>query len=369
MGQAEIDAVRQVFDGHWLGLGRFTERFEESLRERVGARHVIAVNSGTAALHLALQALDLAAGDEVLVPSLTFVSPVQMILASGARPVFCEVEPGTLNLDPDDVARRITPRTRAVLPVHYGGYACSLDPILALARERGLYAIDDAAHAFGSHYRGRPIGAWCDLTCFSFDPIKNITCVEGGAVATDNDEWARQIRLRRNLGINADSWNRLEFARSWEYSVEAPGFRYAMPNLNAAIGLAQLARCDEFRRRKQEIVRQYDAELGLVAGVTILEKNIDDSFPFSYVIRVDPRRRDPLLAHLRQAGIGAMVQFTPNHLQPRFRDPAVRLPVTESLYGEILTLPLYVEMTGAEVAEVIETVRRFLTGTGRHAHA
>jgi perosamine synthetase len=360
LGAEELAAVGRVFDSRWLGLGSVTKQFEEQLCAYLGVRHVIAVNTGTAALHTALDALDLQPGDEVLVPSLTFVSTVQAILAVAARPVFCEVRPETLTLDVHDAERRLTPRTRAVLPVHYGGLPCAMNELASMAQERDMWVVEDAAHAFGSAYQGQMAGALGDIACFSFDPIKNITCGGGGAVATNNDELASRIHLRRNVGISTDSWDRLGDDRPWFYNVVAPGFRYSMSNLNAAIGLEQLKRMGTFRERKQAIVRRYDAAFQAEAGLALIEHNLPKTFPFSYVVRVLDGRRDLLIRYLAELGIGSTVQFIPNHLQPAFAAYRVDLPVTEQLYGEILTLPLYYEMSDHDVETVIAAVRSFL---------
>lgn len=360
-GPEEHEALRDVLDGRWLGIGKLTERFENALRDITGASFVIATTSGSAALHLALGELEMQPGDEVIVPSLTFVATIQMILAAGGTPVFCEVEPDTLNMAPSHVESLVGPRTRAILPVHYGGYPCDMDRLLDLAAQRSLTVVEDAAHAFGSSWRGRKVGSLGDLTCFSFDPIKNITCGEGGAITTSREDLAQRLVLRRNLGIQSDSWHQLEWARSWNYAIVSEGYRYAMPNLNAAIGLAQLSRASDIRKRKQQVVRQYDEAFGSLDQVALIRKNVDDAFPFSYVIRVLDGRRDDLLQHLRERGIGATVQFTPNHMQPHFAVDGVTLPTTEALFREIITLPLFAEITPQQVAEVIDTVVDFLT--------
>ena len=360
LGAEEQEALRQVLDGRWLGIGRITEKFEHALREVTGAPFVIATTSGSAALHLALGELDLHPGDEVIVPSLTFVATIQMIQAAGGTPIYCEVEPDTLNMDPAHAASLIGPRTRALVPVHYGGYPCDMDRLLDLASQHRLTVVEDAAHAFGSSWQGRPVGSLGDLTCFSFDPIKNITCGEGGAITTASEAIARRLILRRNLGIQSDSWHQLEWARSWNYSIVSEGYRYAMPNFNAAIGLAQLGRTTAIRQRKQQVVRQYDEAFGRLDQVALIHKNLDEAFPFSYVIRILNGRRDELLQHLRERGIGATVQFTPNHLQPQFATPSVHLPTTEALFHQIITLPLFAEITPQQVDEVIETVVLFL---------
>jgi len=364
LGQEELLAVGKVFESRWLGMGTVTKEFEDRLREFLGAKHVIAMSTGTAALHLAVAALDLREGDEVVVPSLTFVASVQAILAAGARPVFCEVSKETLTIDVSDVRRRMTAKTKAIMPVHYGGLACDLDELLAFARARKIWIVEDAAHAFGSSYKGRKIGTLGDLTCFSFDPIKNVSCGDGGAIATDNDEFARRILPSRNVGIGQDSWARQNTTRSWYYEVVAPGYRYHLGNLNAAIGLEQLKRFETFKARKQSIVRRYEEAFKNVSGLALPRRNLDETFPFFYVVRVLERRREALIEYLKEREIGTGVHYIPNHLQPLFAALRVSLPTTEQLFEEILTLPLYFEMTDADVETVIAAVRGFF-GEGK----
>jgi perosamine synthetase len=357
LGEDELAAVREVFASRWLGMGPRAAAFEQALRELLGVKHVLAVNTGTAALHLALDALGLRRGDEVILPSLTFIATAQAVLAAGATPVFCEVQPDTLTLDVADAARRITRRTRALLPVHYAGLACEMDEVLSVARDAGLRVVEDAAHAFGSLYKGRKVGTLGDATCFSFDPIKNITCGEGGAVATDDDEIADRVRRGRVLGMDRSSWDR-QGPRRWSCEVATRGYRYHLSDINAAIGLRQLPRLAAFKARKQAIVRRYDAALSGLAGVRAL-RHTEAAFPFLYVVRVSDGRRDDLMSHLKERKIGTGVHYVPNHLQPLFRDRRQHLPVTEQLFGEVLTLPLYFEMTDGEVDAVIAAVRSF----------
>jgi perosamine synthetase len=366
LGQEELDAVRRVFDSRWLGLGATTQEFEQRLREFLGVEQVIAVNTGTSALHLALEALDLQPGDEVIVPSLTFVASIQAILSARARPVFCEVQADTLNMDPDDVSRRLTTRTKVIMPVHYGGMACEMDELLRLARKHGLWVVEDAAHAFGSAYRGRPVGTLGDITCFSFDPIKNITCGEGGAVVTNNHELAQRIIPKRVLGIDNDAWGRLRNQQPWTYQVTAQGYRYHLPNLNAAIGLEQLKRVEVFKQRKLALARRYEESIGHIKGISLLKRNWAETFPFSYGIRVLSDRRDELMAYLRERGIGTGVNYIPNHLQPLFAHYRISLPVTEQLYREILNLPLYFEMTDSDLEKVIDSIHTFFQEERRY---
>jgi perosamine synthetase len=361
LGKEELDAVARVFDSRWLGMGAVTKEFESELRDFLGSKHVIAVNSCTSALHIALEALDIRPGDEVIVPSLTFVSSVQAILAAGARPVFCEVCEDTLNMNIDDALGRITRRTKAIMPVHYGGLACEMDELLPSARKRDIWIVEDAAHAFGSTYKGKKVGTLGDMTCFSFDPIKNISCGGGGAVTTDNDKFASRVKQKRIVGIDKDSWSRRTNESNWSYNVVTTGYRYHMSDINAAIGLEQLKRVNAFKAHKQAIIRRYDEAFKDVRWLALLNRDYEETFPFSYVVRVLEKRRDELIKHLKAKGIESIVQFIPNHMQPLFADFSMPLPVTEQLYEEILTLPLYFEMTVDDVDTVIDAVCSLLS--------
>ncbi|MGI9591752.1 MAG: DegT/DnrJ/EryC1/StrS family aminotransferase [Myxococcota bacterium] len=348
LGEAELAAVREVFESGYLGMGPVAARFERRVAGLLGASHVVAVNTGTSALHLALEALELPEGSEVIVPSLTYVATIQAILAARLVPVFCEAREQDLNLDVDDATARITPRTGAILPVHYAGVPCAMDRLMALAAERGLRIVEDAAHAFGSSSKGQPVGRLGDVTCFSFDPIKNVTCGEGGAVVTEDQAVAERVRRLRVLGIDPAT-----------RQVGGPGWRCHLPDVNAAIGLAQLDRMSEHAARKREIAARYDAALAGLPGIALLEHDLSETFPFFYVIRVLDGRRQELVAHLSERGIGSGVHYPANHLQPVFERSDLRLPRTERLCEEILTIPLYVGLSDAELARVIEALRDF----------
>src|SRR3989339_538560 len=244
-GKEELDAIEKVMKTGWLGLGSVVFDFENLLKEYLGVKNIIAVNTGTSAIHIALDAFGIKAGDEVVVPSMTFAATVQAILVTGATPVFCEVKADTLNLDIEDVKKRITSKTKAIIPVHYCGQACDMDALLAIAEPKGIKVIEDAAHAFGSGYKGKKIGSFGHAACFSFDPIKNLTCGEGGAVALNDDELAEKIRRKRILGIDKDTWHRYRNERTWFYEVTDTGFRYHMSNINAAIGIEQFKKFDK----------------------------------------------------------------------------------------------------------------------------
>lgn len=368
LGAEELTAVGRVFDSRWLGHGETTAAFEDALRGVLGCPYVIAVSSGTAALHLALEALDLPPGSGVVVPSLTFVASVQAILAANLTPVFCEVDAATLQIDPDDVRARLAGDApppgcagppRVIMPVHFGGAGCDMAALMALAADHDLLIVEDAAHAFGSIQEGRPLGTFGIAGCFSFDPIKNVTCGEGGAIATPSRNLAEHLTAARALGISSDGWSRHTGTASWAYEVRARGWRYHLPNLNAAIGLAQLERAPAFRARKQEVVERYDRAFRALPGVTCITRPSRDLFPFTYAVRVHDGRRDDLMAYLRARHVGTSVEYIPNHLQPAFVEWRTSLPVTEQLHREILSLPLFAEITDEDVSCVVEAVTTY----------
>jgi perosamine synthetase len=359
IGQEELKEVEKVFSTGWLGLGSTVFDFENKLKDYLGAKNVVAVNTGTTALHIALDAFGIKEGDEVIVPSLTFCASVQVITALGARPVFCEINPDNLNMDVSDVKKRITAKTKAIMPVHYCGQACDMDALMEIGKNKNIAIIEDAAHAFGSSYKGRKIGSFGDVTCFSFDPIKNITCGEGGAVVLSNDKVAEEIRRKRILGIDKDTWHRYKNERSWFYEVTTQGYRYHMSNINAAIGLAQLKKFDAFIARKKEIVRRYNEAFYDLKGLMLLDWNLKETAPFTYIIRVRDGRRDEMMDFLKDRGVGTGIHYIANHIQPFFQKYATALPVTEQIWQEILTLPLYVDMTDDDVNLVIKAVTAF----------
>lgn len=359
IGHEELKEVEKVFSTGWLGLGSTVFEFEEQLRDYLEAKHVIAVNTGSTAMHIALDAFGIKEGDEVIVPSLTFCASVQVITDLGARPVFCEINPDNLNMDISDVRKRITRRTKAIMPVHYCGQPCDMDALMEISRKQNIIIIEDAAHAFGSSYKGKKIGSFGDATCFSFDPIKNLTCGEGGAVVLSDDKVAEIIRTKRIMGIDKDTWHRYRNERAWFYEVTMQGYRYHMSNINAAIGIAQFKKLESFIRRKKEIVQVYNDAFTNISGIKILSWNLEETAPFTYIIRVLNGTREDLIKFLRDQGVGAGIHYIPNHLQPFFKPFATSLPVTEQIGEEILTLPLYYDMTDEEVSIVKKAVNDF----------
>ena len=363
LGPEELAAVQKVFGSRWLGMGAVTKSFEDAVSDFLGGdprSQVVAVNTGTAALHLALEATGLGPGDEVIVPSLTFAATIQTITALGVKPVFCDVEEDTLNLDLRDALKCQSSKTKAILPIHYRSHPCDMKKLMDLARDHRWRPVEDAAHAFGSSYQDRRIGAFGDLTCFSFDPIKNITCGEGGAITTRDAELAERLRRKRILGIDKDTWSRYRNERLWFYDVTEQGFRYHMSNINAAIGLVQLKKFSAMNMRKIEIAKRYAAAFGLLPKLRLLKTDYEHTALFTYILRVLKGEREALMPFLKQQGVDSGIHYIPAHHFTYFKRFATRpLPATERLYDEILTLPLFSEMTDAEVEKVIQAVRQW----------
>jgi dTDP-4-amino-4,6-dideoxygalactose transaminase len=335
-------------------MGPETQAFESELGAFFGLPGVVTVCTGTSALHLALEALGLGSGDEVLVPSLTFVASFQAVSMSGARPVACDVLLDSGLIDLEDAARRITPKTRALMPVHYAGYAGDIDGVHRFARERGLRVIEDAAHAFGSQSCGRLIGTFGDVVCFSFDPIKSVTCGQGGAIVTSDLAVAEEARCRRNLAIE-----RLPGRRADSIDVRRVGWRYALSDINAAIGRVQLSRFDgELKPRRLALVAHYRERLVSQIGVHLLRSD-PAVVPHMFPILIADGQRDAVQEALALAGYEALVHYRPNHLLSAFHGGSP-CPVAEGLYDELLTLPLHMDVTHVDIDVIVSVIARTL---------
>ncbi len=373
-GEAEKREVLEALDSGWITTGPRVRRLEEALAAKVGAGQAVCVDSCTAAMHLALVLQDLEPGDEVITSPLTFCSTVTSILHAGGTPVLADVEPDTLNLDPERAAAAVTERTRAILPVHYGGHPCEMDAILSTARSHGLTVIEDAAHAIGAAYRGRPVGTLGDFTCFSFYATKNITTAEGGALVTDDADAAERARVLALHGMNRDAWLRYTESGSWYYEVVAAGFKYNMTDLEAALGLHQLARLDEFTGRRRELARRFDEAFADEAAVEIPAKRAEVDHAYHlYPIRLRLERltvdRARFISELKAENIGTTVNFIPIHYHPFYREKLGlgkgSFPVAEAAYERLISLPLYPAMTDADADDVIAAVRKLARAFAR----
>lgn len=343
----EATAVARVLDSGQYGHSDVTEEFERRIADFLGAAEAVAVSSGTAALHLALLVADVGPGDEVLIPSMTFCATVQAVLATGATPVFIDVDPATMCVTSAHVRSSITEKTAAVIPVLFGGRAVDLSPVRKELHERGIVVVEDAAHAFGSRIGDRRVGSIGDLTCFSFGPIKNLTCGQGGMVIPRTPGETETLRRLRLLGVVQSQSER---ANITAYQVSSFGLRYQLSGINAAIGLAQLDRFSATEHSRRSLWLAYQRALDKVPGVTLIDVDPGHSVPHLCQVRVS--NRDQVFAYLRSQGVGVGVHYPPNHLQPAFRPWRRHLPATEQVASEILTLPFHQHLTDADVDQV-----------------
>ncbi len=356
----EVQAVQRALECSYLGMSTEVNLFEQELNQYFGADvKVVCVNTGTAALQLALQAVGVGKGDEVLVPTITYVASFQAIKASGAIPIACDVNLSDVLLNLDDAKKRLTNKTKAIMPVHYAGHVGDLKALYTFAKEHNLRVVEDAAHAFGTQYQQQKIGAIGDVVCFSFDGIKNITSGEGGAVVSSDPAVTEKIADLRLLGVEKDSQNRYKRERAWDFDVKEQGWRYHMSDIMASIGREQLKRFEsEFKPKRIRLANYYRKLLSTVPQVQLL-----DTEPKSVVAHIMPIRvLGGLRNKLREACIKADFQvgihYKPNHLLSFFTQPAVTLPVSEQLYGELLTLPLHTDLNEQEVEYIVASIRK-----------
>jgi len=359
----EINEVVDTLRSGWLTMGPKTTKFEQLLAEYLGVKHVIAVNSCTAALHLSLVALGIGPGDEVITTPYTFAATTNVILQVGARPFFVDIEPKTYNIDPEKIREAITQRTKAIIPVHFGGHPCDMKEIMAIAADAHLYVVEDAAHALGAEYQHRKIGTIGHLTCFSFYPTKNITTGEGGAISTDDDRLAEKLVILRLHGMSADAWKRYTDKGSWYYEIEESGFKYNMTDIEAAIGIHQIKKIEQFTEIRRRYAQQYNRELGEIRDIIVpYEKPEVKHVYHLYPILLQDMNRDQFIRRMREAKIGCSVHFIPLHLHPLyrrlFRFNRSCFPIAEWVYEREVSLPLYPRMIDDEVRYVIDSIQK-----------
>lgn len=358
----DMRAVREVMESGWITTGPKAAQFEQEFAQYVGARNALAVNSGTAALHVALEAIGIGEEHEVIVPTLTFAATAEAVIYCKARPVLVDCEPEIFNIDPVQVERAITQNTRAVIPVHFAGHPCDMEPLLRTARAHGLKVIEDAAHALPARYRGRMVGTIGDITCFSFYATKSITTGEGGMVTTDDDSWAERMRVMRLHGISKDAWKRYTAEGSWRYEILAPGFKYNLTDMQAALGISQLAKCHSMWLRRSLLAERYTEALSALDAFELPTARADVQHAWHlYALRICPGEltvpRDRVIEELKQRGIGTSVHFIPLHLHPYYRDHwgyrRGDFPVAEDYFDRCISLPLYPAMNDDDQTRVI----------------
>ncbi|HSR67336.1 MAG TPA: UDP-4-amino-4,6-dideoxy-N-acetyl-beta-L-altrosamine transaminase [Acidobacteriota bacterium] len=366
--EEDLQAVCEALRSPLITTGPRVDSFEKAFARRVGVRQCVAVNSGTAALHCAAHVLGIGPGDEVIVPTLTFAATANVVLYQGARPVFADVDPDQLLIDPTSVESLITPRTRAIFAVDYAGQPCDYPALRQLAERHGLALLADACHAPGARLQGRPVGSLADVTCFSLHPVKHMTTGEGGLITTDREDWAARMRRFRNHGISVDHRDRLKNG-SWHYEIRQLGYNYRLTDVQSALGLSQLRRLRQWVKSRRRIAARYDRELRQFDALRPLKVREDVEHAYHlYVVRLDLSRlrvgRGQVFKALRAEGIGVNVHYIPVHLHPLYRrqlgtGPGL-CPQAEKAYSEIVTLPVFPSMTPGEQDDVLEALNKVL---------
>lgn len=356
--ELEMKYLQEVIDSGWWGMGPKTSEFERRFSEYIGTGHALGLNSATAALHLALMCVGVKDA-EVITPAMTFVSTNHAILYNGGIPVFCDVEPGNLNVTAEEIAKLITPRTKAIIVVHYGGYACDMDPIMELATENKLALIEDCAHACGGKYQDRMLGSIGDFGSFSFQAVKNLATGDGGMLITNNDEWAERVKILRWVGISKDTFDRgAGNSYDWFYDVTEAGYKYHMNDIVAALGLAQLEKLEWMNDRRRYWSDRYREAFGDIPEIQVPPVK-DYMFSACHNFVIKATRRDELRASLMEQGITTGVHYYPNHLFDMYRPWYRKLPVTEKIWQELVTLPLFPDLAEADFTLITTSIRDF----------
>lgn len=367
IGSEECQAVLQVLESGMLSMGAMVETFEDAFARFLNVRHAIAVSSATAALHLAHHVMGTETEDEVIVPSLTFVATANSVVYTGATPIFADIiGEQDLNIDPDDVAHRITSRTRGIVVVHYAGYPVDMDRIMHLADQHGLYVVEDASHAPGSDYHGKPLGTIGHVGCFSFYTNKNMTTAEGGMVVTNDDNLAQRMRRMRSHGMTTVTWDRIR-GHAYSYDVTDLGFNYRIDEMRAALGIVQLNRLPASNKRRRIIMENYLTGLSQNDMIVVpFGLGVEDvSYHICPVLLTDGMMRESVMADLRNRGVQTSIHYPPVHLFSLYRERygcrSGMLPITEDVTQRELTLPLYPSMCEADVEHVLDALEKSLT--------
>ena len=368
--QDDIDAVTDTLSRGWLTTGPKVREFEQRFGEAAGVKHAVALNSCTAALHLGLIALGVGEGDEVVMPSLSFVAGANCAVQIGAKPVFCDVDPETLCLSVETIERVTTSRTKAIMTMHYAGRPASSAPIVAWAKTKGIKVFEDAALAIGMRDDGDWSGTRTDAAAYSFYATKNVTSAEGGMFLTNNDALMERVRQLSLHGMDRDAWKRYTSAGSWRYDILEHGYKDNLPDMAAALGISQLKKLDAMQRRREEIARAYTEGLATVPGVTVggigkmgpQDRHSWCMFPILVDEGAAGISRDRLIDDLKALNIGTSVHYIPSHHFTAHRGNGIKLPVTDALWQQLISLPLYPGMTDADVADVVDALRVSVPG-------
>ncbi len=361
LSNLEKKYLRRVINKEYLGMGPEVKKFEREL-EIIFKRKVLCVNSGTAALHLALQAAGIGKGHEVLVPSITYVATYQAVTATGAKPVMCDLNLDDLCISEKSIKKNINKKTKAIIPVHFSGHPCNLKQIFKIAKDNNLRVIEDAAHAFGTLYNKKLIGSFGDITCFSFDGIKNITAGEGGCVVLKDKKAIQKISDARLLGVLGDSEKRYKNKKSWKFQVAEQGWRYHMSDVNAAIGRAQLKRFKRLSKKRQQLCKLYDRHFETAPNnIKTFVRDYNKEVPHIYCVLIkNLKDREKLRKNLLKINIQTGVHYIPGYKLNFFKDNKKKFPNTEKIYKKILTLPLHPDMSSRETKIVVKNLLKLI---------
>lgn len=369
IGEEEIAEIVDSLRSGWITTGPKVKQFETEFSKSIGCIHAIAVNSCTAALHLALDAIGLKKGNEVIVPTMTFVATAETVTYFKAIPILVDCENDTLLIDSNNIEEKINKKTKAIIPVHYAGQSCAMDEILQIAEKYNLKVIEDAAHSLPTKYKGRMIGTIGDITCFSFYATKTITTGEGGMACTENKEYAERMKIMSLHGISKDAWKRYTAKGSWYYEVIEAGYKYNMTDIAAALGIAQLKKCNEFYRKREKIANKYTQSFKEVPEIKtpVIRDNGTHAWHL-YVIQLNLKmlkiNRAQFIEKMKENGIGCSVHFIPLHLHPYYKNTfgfkSKDFPVASYVYERIVSLPIYPKMTDEDVDYVIDNVIKII---------
>lgn len=365
----DIESVISVLKGDYLTTGPTVKEFEEKVADYVGAKYGVAVANGTAALHMACFAAGISEGDEVIISSITFAASANCVLYQGGIPVFADIDPLTYNIDPEEIEKKITDKTKAIIPVDFTGQSVDMDKIREISDRHNLIIIEDAAHALGTDYKGKKVGALADMTEFSFHPVKPITTGEGGVITTNNEDLYNKMKLFRTHGITRDPNLLIDNHGPWYYEQQELGYNYRIPDIQCALGISQMDRLDMFVNRRREIVKRYNDSLKDIDGITIpFEPDYSNSGWHLYVIRLNLDKltvtRKEIFEALIAENIGVNVHYMPVYLHPYYKRLGYEkgiCPNAEKLYNEMITLPLYPKMMNADVDDVISAVDKVIS--------
>lgn len=380
-GDDEIMEVVAVIKSGWLTTASRCFRFEEDFAKFIGVKHALAVNSATAALHLGLEALGIAEGDKILVPTFTFTATAEVVRYLKADPIFVDCDLETFCITPTLIENTLANNQslimdnslKGIIPVHFGGHPCDIDSILKLSKNKNLKIIEDAAHALPTKYKGRMIGTFGDITCFSFYANKTITTGEGGMLCTDDNEVAKRVKIMRLHGINRDVWDRFSTGASWEYDVVAPGFKYNMPDINAALGIHQLKKAEIFRNKRQQIAEVYYNSLRNIPGLILprIQCNMEDHSWYLFIILIDSNKtlrgvnRDKFVDEMTKRNIGTSVHYKPIHRMTYYREryglKPEMFPNAEWIFQRCVSLPMFSAMTNEQVSYVVQNIREVMS--------